>query len=210
MAGTVSISLPLPRSKGSNGRDHWAARAKLVKADRALAFTAGSTVAPPMPFKDVSLTIAYRTKGAQAPDCDNAISRCKAYIDGLTDAGWWVDDPWHWAGRRCDDHGPVREPARVTGRASGVRDIRRPEGTGRGHRLAGCCDWQYAGGDASVGTVGLRDGARGTGRGNRRGQGQALHDARVPDLHGERGEGAWSARCCHRAWHCRGAAGPLV
>lgn len=92
MAGTVSISLPLPRSKGSNGRDHWAARAKLVKADRALAFTAGSTVAPPMPFKDVSLTIAYRTKGAQAPDCDNAISRCKAYIDGLTDAGWWVDD----------------------------------------------------------------------------------------------------------------------
>jgi len=25
-------------------------------------------------------------------DCDNALSRCKSYLDGLTDAGWWVDD----------------------------------------------------------------------------------------------------------------------
>ena len=49
MGATVSISLPIPKSRGSNGRDHWAAKA-------------------------------------------NAIRRCKAYLDGLTDAGWWVDD----------------------------------------------------------------------------------------------------------------------
>lgn len=92
MGATVSISLPIPKSRGSNGRDHWAARAKLTKADRMLARITGGTVSPAMPLRFVALTIAYRVKGQQGPDVDNAISRCKAYLDGLTDAGWWVDD----------------------------------------------------------------------------------------------------------------------
>lgn len=92
MGATVSISLPIPKSRGSNGRDHWAAKAKLTKADRLLARITGGTVSPAMPLRFVALTIAYRVKGKQGPDVDNAISRCKAYLDGLTDAGWWVDD----------------------------------------------------------------------------------------------------------------------
>jgi hypothetical protein len=36
--------------------------------------------------------IEWYTKTKRMIDCDNALSRCKSYIDGLTDAEWWLDD----------------------------------------------------------------------------------------------------------------------
>jgi Holliday junction resolvase RusA-like endonuclease len=40
----------------------------------------------------VALRIDWYCPTKRRIDCDNALSRCKSYIDGLTLAGWWADD----------------------------------------------------------------------------------------------------------------------
>lgn len=94
-----TIELPLPKVQGSNARSHWTVRSRTAKSDRYVAFghasessfsKNGRLLREPMSAAHVFIDWHCPTK--RLIDCDNALSRCKSYLDGLTDAGWWVDD----------------------------------------------------------------------------------------------------------------------
>lgn len=86
------VELPLPALKGSNSRGHWVTRHRAANADRLTAFIAAQAVPRGEPLESVRLVIRWHCPTRRMLDCDNALSRCKSYIDGLTDAGWWKDD----------------------------------------------------------------------------------------------------------------------
>lgn len=87
----AECTLPKPRGAALNSRSHWAKRANDSRADRAFAELAGGLTAPAKPIKRPLVEIVWRGRG-RLPDVDNVTGRCKAYIDGLTDGGWWRDD----------------------------------------------------------------------------------------------------------------------
>ena len=90
------VSLPIRISRGQNEREHWAVRAKRVKAERtaarlavasalgtmgALRGACGWPAASPLP------AVVYLTRIAPRPlDDDNAIAGMKAARDGVADA----------------------------------------------------------------------------------------------------------------------------
>ncbi len=87
------IELALPTVKGSNSRTHWVVRHRGAAIDRAYACAAAQRNAPSSEAMDaVALRIDWYCPTKRRIDCDNALSRCKSYIDGLTLAGWWADD----------------------------------------------------------------------------------------------------------------------
>ena len=86
------VELALPRLVGSNSRAHWSKRSRDAHADRQSAHVIGLACRPAKPFTEVRLVIDWWCPTRRMIDCDNALSRCKAYIDGLTDAGVWHDD----------------------------------------------------------------------------------------------------------------------
>jgi len=86
----AECKLPRPRGLALNARVHWARRARDNKTDREYAKHVGELVAPQQ-MRQPMLEITWRGRG-RLPDVDNVVGRCKAYIDGLTDAGWWRDD----------------------------------------------------------------------------------------------------------------------
>lgn len=88
----ASVELVVPRLAGSNSRAHWTRRSRDAHADRQTAHVLGLAAKPTKPMDSVRLTIDWWCPTRRMLDCDNALSRCKSYIDGLTDAGWWVDD----------------------------------------------------------------------------------------------------------------------
>ena len=79
---------------GSNGRLHWAVKARKVKQLREYVGYVARENAPPEPITGpVVLTISVGwPKGRKRHDDDNMVSLMKAVIDGLTDAGFWADD----------------------------------------------------------------------------------------------------------------------
>lgn len=83
--------LPKPKGAGLNSRIHWAKRAKDTKSDRSYAKFVGELAAPKKKIRKAIVEVTWRGRG-RLPDIDNIIGRCKAFIDGLTDAGWWEDD----------------------------------------------------------------------------------------------------------------------
>lgn len=91
-APRACVELALPRLVGSNSRAHWSKRSRDAHADRQSAHVIGLACRPAKPFASVRLVIDWWCPTRRMIDCDNALSRCKAYIDGLTDAGWWPDD----------------------------------------------------------------------------------------------------------------------
>jgi Holliday junction resolvase RusA-like endonuclease len=88
---TAKCVLPRPKGAALNARVHWAVRAKQTKADRAHAKWVGELTAPAAPITQPLVELVWRGRG-RLPDADNVAGRCKAYLDGLTDAGWWRDD----------------------------------------------------------------------------------------------------------------------
>jgi crossover junction endodeoxyribonuclease RusA len=80
----VTVSLPFPaKALWPNGRAHWAVKAKAFKVHKdwailamwaARCVPAGSRVA-------VDLTVYPKTR--HTIDADNAVSACKAYLDGI-------------------------------------------------------------------------------------------------------------------------------
>lgn len=86
------IILPLPRIEGSNSRSHWCVRQRSAKTDRLLAAIEARTLGLIGIIENPVVEIEWYTKTRRMIDCDNALSRCKSYIDGLTDAEWWLDD----------------------------------------------------------------------------------------------------------------------
>ena len=86
------IELPLPRVQGSNARSHWSVRSRTAKSDRYVAFGTARSLVPRKPLSNPHVVIDWHCPTKRLIDCDNALSRCKSYLDGLTDAGWWADD----------------------------------------------------------------------------------------------------------------------
>lgn len=90
--GARTIELPLPKLQSANSRGHWRSRCSRARADRFVAaVTARQGVAAP-PLPGASVRIDWFCPTRRLLDCDNALARCKAYLDGLTDAAWWNDD----------------------------------------------------------------------------------------------------------------------
>lgn len=83
--------LRLPKGAALNSRIHWGKRAAQTRSDRQYAAMAGSLIEAKVLGKAV-VQITWHGRG-RLPDLDNIAGRCKAYIDGLSDApGWWHDD----------------------------------------------------------------------------------------------------------------------
>jgi Holliday junction resolvase RusA-like endonuclease len=77
-----------------NARVHWRVRARKVKALREFVYWATKADAPIEPFTGpVVLTISVGWPvGRKRHDDDNMVSLCKTIVDGMTDAGWFVND----------------------------------------------------------------------------------------------------------------------
>src|SRR3990167_92066 len=95
---TLTVTLPWP------GRYLWpnkhtrayiakAAQGKQARWDAWFAAVDARNLADWQTPQKALLTIAVKTnKPGPLPDPDNCLAACKAYIDGCTDAGIWVDD----------------------------------------------------------------------------------------------------------------------
>ncbi|MFN7022237.1 MAG: hypothetical protein ACK4WH_13045, partial [Phycisphaerales bacterium] len=87
--------LPIPK-RNPNSRGHWAVLAKKHAQDRRVAYLNGlaalnGKTAPR--WAKARATITWHAGcDAHIPDADNAHARCKGYLDGLEDAGWYIDD----------------------------------------------------------------------------------------------------------------------
>ena len=91
----VRITLPLPaRALSPNARQHWAAKAKAVKQARATAKMAAirATRGKPPRWERAEVRTTFYWPDRRRRDADNAISSCKALLDGIADAGIVLDD----------------------------------------------------------------------------------------------------------------------
>lgn len=92
--GLVRVDLPHPpRELRPNGRVHWAAKARAVRHARAAAMQMALARMLRLHlerFLPGSYTLHWYYKGI-APDADNCLASCKAYLDGCCDA-FGVDD----------------------------------------------------------------------------------------------------------------------
>ena len=91
----MTITLPLPpRELSPNSRCHWAQKAAWVKRYRARTWAAARIAMDGDPPRWERATVQIRWIGhtRMHPDPDNALARCKALFDGLTDAGVFADD----------------------------------------------------------------------------------------------------------------------
>lgn len=87
----IVIDLPLPPDcLHPNSRPHWAQKAKATKACREMACIVGRTKRPPKPFMRADYRLTFWLKRKR--DYDGLISFCKAYLDGLQDAGIIAND----------------------------------------------------------------------------------------------------------------------
>jgi Holliday junction resolvase RusA-like endonuclease len=77
-----------------NARVHWGVRARKVANLRNFVGWAVKADAPDEPFAGpVVLTISVGWPvGRKRHDDDNMVSLLKTVVDGMTDAGWWVND----------------------------------------------------------------------------------------------------------------------
>jgi len=104
MKNETTITLPLPDAKLSpNARIHWAQKARLVKAHRASALSAGWAEVGTLDitrFKSYRLTFYWPDKRRRPDPC--AASRCKAYLDGIADAIGQDDSEWNFDGVRFE------------------------------------------------------------------------------------------------------------
>lgn len=91
---SLTLVLPIPNKILSpNARPHWAAKAKAVKAHRrdAWLLACGSIFHNSIWEKaTIRYTFYWPTKAKR--DDDNAVAMCKAYRDGIADAGVVVND----------------------------------------------------------------------------------------------------------------------
>lgn len=85
---TVSFSLPIPDSKLTpNSRVKPQYNASRIRKHRELACTVAMQQAPSVPFHMASLTRTFYFRDSRDRDLDNFAAGCKAYLDGIRDAG---------------------------------------------------------------------------------------------------------------------------
>lgn len=101
---TLTIVLPLPATAlMPNARAHYRPKAKATADARLLAAQTaviagyelfGNTAPPEFPLEEAVAAVTWKLGGRRStpPDRDNALAACKAYFDGLTDAGLLTDD----------------------------------------------------------------------------------------------------------------------
>ena len=93
---TFHITLPLPAKELSpNARCHWGTKAVKTREARITAWAGAMAILwhddSPRGEKAMSqLTFYFKTKRRR--DADNLLASCKAYFDGLVDAGILADD----------------------------------------------------------------------------------------------------------------------
>ncbi len=91
----VTLTLPVPSPMLSpNARPHYMAKAKVTKQHRqAAALVAMGALNRNEPrWKRASVQLAWTFPDKRKRDQDNLLARCKAYFDGLRDAGLIDDD----------------------------------------------------------------------------------------------------------------------
>ncbi len=97
---TQSITLVLPQPPpqlGPNARAHWAVRARLTRALRAVAREAAIDRLDALGLgrpraRAAEVTVTLVPAAARRRDRDNILASCKALFDGLADAGVVDDD----------------------------------------------------------------------------------------------------------------------
>ena len=94
---TLRIELPWPAACLSpNGRAHWRRKALATKRHRWWALLAAQDAIRaqrwPAGVKQAEVRITYRDPVSRRRDRDNHLGMCKAYLDGLTEAGVIEDD----------------------------------------------------------------------------------------------------------------------
>ena len=95
---TLRLPLPLPECS-PNSRCHWSKKARAAKAMRAAARRAASTfiTAFGQSFIRPIITATFYHRTRRVRDRDNAIASTKNQIDGLADAGLFLNDSQvHW------------------------------------------------------------------------------------------------------------------
>lgn len=100
---TIAIGIP-PRSLSANGRTHWAVKSGDKVAAKRIAFLlakremlAKNIVKP---WDRFALSVCWYAKQKNwVPDCDNIFSSIKATIDGVGQAGLFVNDKHMEIGR---------------------------------------------------------------------------------------------------------------
>jgi crossover junction endodeoxyribonuclease RusA len=101
------ITLPWPPKELSpNARMHWARLAKAKKAYReACAWSAKQQGAKTIAADKLHLTLTFYAPTKRAFDLDNALSRCKAGLDGLCDVLGVDDSKWSLTIRKAETIG---------------------------------------------------------------------------------------------------------
>lgn len=85
----ITLPLPLPAVRpNARSRSHWP-KTNAVKKMRAWAASCPQCA---VLFMNPSVSAVVYLKTKRAWDRDNLTASCKAYLDGLTDAGYWADD----------------------------------------------------------------------------------------------------------------------
>ena len=92
----ITITLPLPDSSMSgHAKGHWRGSANRTKLARnhahVLALAAG---VPASPFLQAVINFEFFVPDLCRRDTMNMMHGCKAYVDGIVDAGVMVDDDW--------------------------------------------------------------------------------------------------------------------
>ena len=96
MIATVTLTFTIPHDKwlSSNQRLHWSSKAKRVAWLRAQALQSGLPIAQyTWPMRIVA-HIGYASNAKADPN--NAAPTTKALIDGLVEAGMFIDDSHEW------------------------------------------------------------------------------------------------------------------
>ena len=106
MTETISILLPWPEyTLWPNSRSHWAVLAKARKQAKDVAFWTMKEQKLAFPL-DAHIHLEYMPPTTRPYDMDNAMSSCKAYIDGMALASGADDANWHISHKK----GNVRKP----------------------------------------------------------------------------------------------------
>ena len=92
----VTITLPLPPPElHAHAKGHWRAKAEPTKACRAQARELVESHCPrPFRWESARISMRFFWPTNQRRDTLNAAQSCKAYVDGLVDAGLVTDDAW--------------------------------------------------------------------------------------------------------------------
>ena len=90
----IRISLPVPAKQLSpNARCHFMAKARITKQARATAAAMALAALSTRPqWKRATVKAVWSFPDARRRDLDNLQASCKAYLDGLVDAGIIEDD----------------------------------------------------------------------------------------------------------------------